>query len=682
MGCTIDIDTGGTFTDGFFVTDGQATTIKVPTTPHDLSICFHECIKAGAGRLGLDPTELLYRTDLVRFSNTIGTNTIIQRNGSKIGLLVTAGGEDIDMIHDASGGEPLVFPDMVLGLDEEMTDRGEVVRSPDEADILASAQKLIDRGARCLVVALANADLNPDNERLVRRVVKREYPRDYLGSVAIFLSSDITRRPGQAQRLNAAVLNAYIHATLVRLLYKADEDLRRRLFSKTLFIGHNNGNVARVAKTRALNTYNSGPAAGLLGVKLLGRIYESDDLISADMGGTSFDVGYIRAGAPSYELEPAVEGFRVNLPMLGIRAIGAGGGSIARVEGGRLFVGPQSAGSLPGPACFGLGGQEPTVADADLVLGVLDPEFFLGGGMALHLDQARRAIAARIADPLGVSTEEAALAVKAQVDRTMGQEVAGLKSEVWSEAAEPLMVAYGGAGPAHACGVAEVAGLSRIIFTRHSAVFSAFGSSSLDVGHVYYRRVDRELAAGQGLEDLAEPIEAMKAEAKKDMRGEGFGGEDIFWLVELFVRGQGGRREVRVATDPGFFDDPELIGEVVQRAGDQLAALGDQPDAGLVITTVSLVARAGITHYRIEEQPMDGPEDPGTALKGSRPAYLKSGGPAEDVPVYDLDRLVPGNVLPGPALVEGRETTALVPGGWRLGVDRYSHCLVEKVGRS
>ncbi len=679
MGCTIDIDTGGTFTDGYFVQDGRVATVKVPTTPHDLTLCFQECIKAGAGRLGLEAPQLLYQTDIIRFSNTIGTNTIIQRNGSKIGLLVSRGMEAADLAGDGSGKPPLVFPDMVMTLDEAVSDTGEVLKPPDEAATLAAAQELIDRGARCLVVVLDNADLNPANERLVRQVVKREYPRDYLGSVSIFLSSDITRRSGRKQRLNAAVLNAYIHAPLVRLLYKAGEDLRRRLFAKTLFIGHNNGNVARVAKTRALNTYNSGPAAGLLGAKLLGELYERPDLLSADMGGTSFDVGFVRGGAPSYELEPEVEGFGVNLPMLGIRAIGAGGGSIARVSDGKLFVGPQSAGSLPGPACFGLGGQEPTVADADLVLGILDPDFFLGGSMLLHLDKAKEAIESKIAEPLGVSLPEAALAIKSLVDRTMGQEVARLKNDIWGQGSRPLMVVYGGAGPAHACGVAEVAGLPEIVFTPHSAVFSAFGSSSLDVGHVYYRRVDLPLAAGPELAGLAQPLEAMRAEALKDMRGEAFDEQAITWVAELLVRAAGGGGEVRVAVDPGFFADSGQVKGAARQAAALIEAAGGDPAGGLLITTVSLVAQAGITHHPIQKDPLAPAEEAAQARKGAREVYLRAGGPAGELPVYDRAKLLPGHRLEGPALVESLETTALVAEGWSLRVDQYNHCLLEKV---
>ena len=374
MGYTIDIDTGGTFTDGFIGFDDRVETVKVPTTPHDLTVCFLECINAGAARFGVTVEDLLYETDIIRFSNTIGTNTIIQRDGSPLGFLVTAGNEDLAPTHQNDNKSPLVSADMVLGIEEQVDRSGKLVKSPDEKTIMAAAQELIDRGASCLVVALTHSEYNPENEHLLRKTVKKEYPRDFLGSVPVFLSSDISRRSGTAERINAALLNAYIHAKLTRLLYKAGEDLRQKLYRKNLFIVHNNGAVARVAKTRAINTYNSGPAAGLLGAQLIGSLYEVTDLISADMGGTSFDLAYVRNGQPSYTLKPDVEGFKVNVPMMDIRTLGAGGGSIASIANGKLMVGPQSAGALPGPVCFDLGGTEPTVTDADLILGILDPE--------------------------------------------------------------------------------------------------------------------------------------------------------------------------------------------------------------------------------------------------------------------------------------------------------------------
>ena len=298
---------------------------------------------------------------------------------------------------------------MVELVEEKTSPAGEVLQAPDEKAIMEAAQRLIDRGARCLVVALSCSDANPQNERAIRKIIKKEYPRDFLGSVPVFLSSDISSRQGEEERINAAVLNAYIHGKLVSMLYKAGEELRRRMYGKNLFIVHNNHAVARVAKTRAINTYNSGPAAGLMGARVTGLAYGADAVISADMGGTSFDLGFVRQGQVSYTLKPDVEGFRVNVPMVEIKAVGAGGGSIASVADGTLRVGPRSAGALPGPVCFDLGGTEPTVTDADLILGVFDPEYFLGGAMKLNLEKARNTMAEKVATPLGLSVEAAAL---------------------------------------------------------------------------------------------------------------------------------------------------------------------------------------------------------------------------------------------------------------------------------
>ena len=389
----------------------------------------------------------------------------------------------------------------------------------------------------------------------------------------VFLSSDISRRSGEAQRVNAAVLNAYIHAKLVRLLYKAGEELRQRLYGKNLFIVHNNGAVARVAKTRAINTYNSGPAAGLLGARLIGQLYGAQDLISADMGGTSFDLGYVSAGQPSYTLEPDVEGFAVNVPMLSILALGAGGGSIASVNGDGLQVGPQSAGALPGPVCFDLGGAEPTVTDADLVLGLLDPEFFLGGTMKLNAAKAREVLTQKVAEPLGISPEQAALAIKKDIDRAMAGGLARIKRER-GEGFDPLLVVYGGAGPAHICDIAKTAGLKKIVMTPFSAVFSAFSSLGMDVGHLYYRRVGLELddpALGQA---LAEAHASMEAEARRDMRGEGFAPEDMMQALELLVQPVAGGPEVKVAAPVELINDSGELKAVADQARALLAGEG------------------------------------------------------------------------------------------------------------
>jgi N-methylhydantoinase A len=674
MGYTIDIDTGGTFTDGFFVSKDRVETVKVPTTPHDLTVCFLECIQKGAERFAVPLEDLLYDTDIIRFSNTIGRNTIIQRDGSRIGLLVTAGRENLAPTAEEEGKAPLVLPDMVLGIKEEVDSTGEMLTPPEAKAVMACAQQLIDRGARCLVVALANSEHNPQNEKEVRHIIKNEYPRDFLGSVPVFLSSDISRRSGETERINSAVINAYIHGKLVSLLYKAGEKLRQRLYHRNLFIVHNNNAVARVAKTRAINTYNSGPAAGLMGACLIGALYGADNILSADMGGTSFDVSFVKSGVPSYTLRPDVEGFAVNVPMISIRALGAGGGSIASVKNGELRVGPNSAGALPGPVCFGLGGTEPTVTDADLVLGVLSADYFLGGTMKINQAAARDVIGKKIAQPLGLSLEEAGLAIKTTIDEAMGRELNRMRGLVGGS---PIVVVYGGAGPAHCCRSARAAGLKKIVVTPYSAVFSAFSSSNMDVGHVYYDRLDLPLDEKTDFGRLMERVERLEQEARRDMRGEGFGPEQIRNSLELFIKQSGGQKEVRLEVPYDFYRSPESVRDVLDHSRSLLSDNGEPYGDEMVLSLVSLVNQAPVVHYAVKKIPKAG-TDANEAKKGSRMVLMDAADGLREVPVFDRDLLTHGHRLKGPVLVESEQTTVLVQEGWGLTVDAYNNAVLEE----
>lgn len=670
MTYTIDIDTGGTFTDCFLYGGGDLRMVKVPTTPHDLTVCFLNSIRAGAEAWGLPVEDLLHATAIIRFSSTIGTNTIIQRNGAKLGLLVTRGAAALAPTVDVAGRPPLVAPDMVLELDEAVSADGAVVRAPEPAAVLAAAQALIDRGARCLVVAFEHAECQPDNERLVRRVIKREYPRDYLGSVPVFLSSDLTTRRGYGLRLNGAVLNAYIHGHHARLLYKAGEDLRRLGYRGTLFIGHNTGTVARVARTRAIHTYNSGPAAGLLGARAVGALYGERHVIATDMGGTSYDIGSVSDGQPGFTLEPDVEGFRCNLPMMAIRALGAGGGSIARVVDGRLRVGPESAGAAPGPACFGLGGSEPTLTDANVVLGVLDPEYFLGGGMRLDAVKAREAIERYVATPLGISVPAAAARIRATVEEAVGAEVGAVRRTM-PASADPVMIAYGGAGALHACAIAAHAGLRRIVITPYAAVSSAFGSSLLDAGHLYDRRIEAPLGSELARERLATAIGEMRHEADRDMRGEGFAAAAVRFELRLQLRMPG--EPDTVISLP----EAALAEQALAQAAEQLRAQsGPQAARAAVLAAASLLVSAGVPHCELAEVPVAS-TPVAAARKKQRAVCSGQGDEPVEVPVFSRERLGRGHRLAGPAIVESSQTTVLVPAGWQLEVDRFSHLVLQ-----
>ncbi|GAB4347153.1 MAG: hypothetical protein Kow0026_00100 [Oricola sp.] len=288
MGYIIDIDTGGTFTDGFVAGAGEVRAVKTPTTPHDLTECFLNCVREAANAYEQPIETFLEGTDVIRFSSTVGTNALIERNGAKIGLILSVGGSALAPIQREGNGSkpPVVEHDMVREIDD----------AEDMDAALARAQELIDAGAQCLVVALEGSDLDPSPERAVRETIKREYPRDFLGSIPVFLSSDITVRGCYSERINSAVISAYSHSRLARLLYRAEQELRTLRYHGPFLIGHNDGAVARVAKTKAISTYNSGPAAGIVGAHALGLLYGESDVISADMGGTSFDIGLVRGG--------------------------------------------------------------------------------------------------------------------------------------------------------------------------------------------------------------------------------------------------------------------------------------------------------------------------------------------------------------------------------------------------
>ncbi|MFW5903407.1 MAG: hydantoinase/oxoprolinase family protein [Halolamina sp.] len=641
---TINIDAGGTFTDGLFTVGETTETAKVPTTEHDLTVCFLECIEAGADALDTTAPELLDDADVVRFSTTIGTNTLIEKTGPRLGLLVTAGREE-DLY--APAGDPTVAdsvlnPAMVEGVDEEVTPDGEVVREPDPEAVVESVKRLQEDGARLIAIALENAAANPANERAVKQAVDDAYPEHYLGAVPTLASFEVTARPDDYGRTNTVVADAYIHHAMKSSLYKAEDQVREHGYDRPLFVGHSSGGVARVAKTVALNTYNSGPAAGVLGVAALSDLYDGD-LVGADMGGTSIDISRVGDGGDvPQELSPEIDGLRTHVPAIDVHTAGAGGGSIASVVDGEVRVGPESAGANPGPACFGRGGTEPTVTDADVVLGRVNPDYFLGGEYDLEADRAVEAVRSKLADPLGVSIEAAAQRV---VERTEANVAAAIREEVGGADA---IVSYGGAGPAHAAGVADRLDAERVIVTPHSSVFSTFGESTMNVEHTY----TRSLAAG----DADQLVAAMREEAERDMRAEGFGPEEIAFSADLLVTA-GGETDRRPLTYP-----------IDERAREELEAVS-------VRESVLRLHAVGAAPSPEFDRRSLGETDPSAARVEDREVVWA--GDAEPTAIYRRERLHPGAVVPGPAVVEAADTTIAVPPDWQFRVNEYEHGVLE-----
>ncbi len=693
MKFTIDIDTGGTFTDGFFVRGDEVRTVKVRTTPHDLTVCFSECIKEGGQQFGIDIYQMLLNTDIIRYSNTIGTNTIIQKTGAKLGLIVTSGYEntlyrDSKVSFKENGIGTFIPEEMISGIEEAIDEKGQVVKPVNPNEVLEKAQFLIDHGARAVVVSLKNSWLNPIHEKEVKRIIKREYPNFYLGSARIFLSSEVIDRPDEALRTNSALVNAYIHGMLVRYLYKAEEDLRRNFFIKPLMIVHSNGGVARVAKTRAINTYNSGPVAGLMGAMSLGKLYGYQNLISTDMGGTSFDIGIILNGAYSFKMTPVVGGLPINLPMIEVETLGMGGGSIAKVDSKKkeLKVGPESAGALPGPAAFDLGGREATITDSDIVLGFIDPNYFLGGRMKLNRKRAAEVIQGRIGVPLGLNLQEAALEMRTCADRIIAKEIekafvakAGKKERL----KEMVLMVYGGAGPTHCCTFADLLGIEKILTTPFTPVFSAFGSSIMDVLHLYSETKPTLLFDGKdytnSLSHLNDRIEHLRTVAFRDMRGEGFAPEKIEIYLEFFMS-YGGDEEVKLKLPYLIFQTKADLEKVCKDFANEHRRLYPRLDCSgkpIMLMTLGLGVLAPTPHFQMSESPFQG-ENPDRALKGEREVFLTKDG-YEKTKIYERETLGVGNKILGPAIIEAKDTTYVILAGWEFIVDRYKNGMIQRV---
>lgn len=647
---TVGIDTGGTFTDVFISTDGdRVATAKVPTTPHDLTVCFADAIRASAEVLELPLTAFLRRADVIRFSSTIGTNTVLTRSGPRLGLLVSTGAQDaLYGAADAAAIHRFVDPDAVAGIDEEIAPGGELRREPDPDEVARVVRGLLERGARLLVVSLRNASANPANEHAVRRIIDESYPRHYLGAPPVLLSTQIGATADDARRTGSAVLNAYMHQKLATSLYRAEDDLRRDGFRHPLLIVNTDGAVTRVAKTRALATYQSGPTAGIYASALLCRELGIDNALTVDVGGTSTDVGLLAGGRPVLRDSVEVGGLSVLQPSVELLSFGIGGGSIAQVRDGRLEVGPESAGAAPGPACFGLGGRRPTPTDAWLALGYLTENYYLGGRKRLDLELARRALDS-VAEPLGVSVQEAALAicevaeqaVAAGIDELLGRSL--VREELGAiERAQLALIAYGGGGGLLLPGVGSRLGLRATVISRYSPVFSAFGVSTFDVRHRYQARGSID---GDG--PIAIVDELVDA-ARRDMRGEGFSPSEID--LRLSVSDPGGRR-------------------LAETGVEELARL-DLPRH--VPLTFELQATCAVAKPRL-------PHEQGVAAepvpREQRDVWLRSG--RHRVPVYDREALAAGAKLRGPALVQASDTTYLIPDGASCSVHPTGSAIIE-----
>ena len=702
----IDIDVGGTFTDLVLTWDEARLIAKAPTTPYDLSVGFVDVLNAGAAQLGRPLADVLPEVEIVRYSTTVAMNRLIERKGPRLGLITTEGHEDAILIGRGAQwtdgtriGErrnlsvqhkpaPLIERDMIVGVAERVDSSGQIIRPLDEDDVRIKLRQLVDKGARAIAVSLLWSFANPTHERAVRRIIREEYKGYHVGYLPVVLSHEVVGKVGEYERTMTAILDAYLQTSIKFELESTWDQLRSHGYRGTFLLTHNTGGSAEIFKTTASRTFNGGPVSGLMGSFHIGQALGYRNVIASDVGGTSFDVGMVvDASVRSYEFRPIIDKWMVGISMLQTTTMGAGGGSIASINtllGGRLEVGPRSAGSYPGPASYDLGGMEPTVTDADLVLGYIAPDGYFGGKMLLNKDKAIAAIRTRIADPLNVSIDEAAALIRRIVEQNMAS---AIKREVHLRGYHPedfVLFAFGGGGPTHVAGYrADVP--TAVIFPQ-APVFSALGSSVMDIMHVYEQSGRMQFMAPMTQEiviDRAtfnERVLALMQRGRHDLHAEGLSGREIVFSVELDML-YGGLVQVKRVACPVLTIESDADAQRVYDDFEKEFAEAFSPHVvnkpgGVYIDGIIVKATVVTEKVQLPRHPLAGP-DPSAALQSSRSCYWPELSSRVMTPVYSFEQLRPGNVVSGPGIAEMEYSTVVIPPGHQLRIDEHGLGILE-----
>lgn len=674
----IAIDVGGTFTD-LQILDaykGTITSLKTLTTPEDPSIGLIAGIKEAARRGGFALADVGY----LLHGTTIATNAVLERKLPDGALVTTVGFEDVLEIGRHHRREvytlnprvpPALIPrDRRLGIAERVRGDGSVAVPLTATAVAELVRRVGTLGAEAVAICLVNSYLNPEHERHIAEHIAEAFP-----SLKISCSSELSPEIREYERTSTAVLNALLMPVVAGYLEKLTQRVEAEGFAPRLLLVQSNGGVcsARTAAREPVRLLLSGPSGGSSACTRIGGMLGIEDLVGVDMGGTSFDVSVIRGGSVSLIMQGELDLMPVRLPMVEIRTIGAGGGSIAKVlPGGRLIVGPGSAGARPGPACYGHGGSEPTVTDANVVLGRLGRESFLGGEMPLDVEAARRAIETRVALPLGLSTEAAAEGILAVTNGNLG---AAIRLSLFEKGLDPrefVLLAFGGASGLHAVAVAEELGLERVVFPVDAATLSAFGILHTDLKHdlVRSRVVAAEPAMLAGLaaaavELLAEARGRLDADRVPEVdRGIGFAAD---------MRYKGQAFELTVAMHGTTLDE-----RAFDRLIDDFHTMHSQrftyANVGAPVEIVSLRASA------VGRLP--GPESRPSKLDGTgRPSGRRQvwhDGGWQELPVWRRADVAADTIVKGPSVIEEVYTTVLIANGWTCRLGAHGHLIATR----
>jgi N-methylhydantoinase A len=690
--CGIDI--GGTFTDCAVVDpQGRIVTAKVPSTPRQPAVAFLDSLAAAADTLQISLRELLEHADQVMHGTTVATNVVVQRRGARVGLIATRGHGEAILLMRGSGRttgvsieemldiphsnkpEPLVPRSLIQEVTERVDSDGDVVVSLDEDEVVAAVRRLLDANVEAIAICLLWSFRNPRHEQRVKEIVERMAPGLYVTA-----SSDLSPVMGEYERTVATALNCYVGPTTRDYL----DDLSRRIaaagFDRDVLIVQSTGGVvpAPRAGAAASLTLGSGPVAGVIGTQFLAQALGMPHVVAVDMGGTSFDIGLVRDGAPLTSDISVVDQYQYQVANVAVKSIGAGGGSIASVDeiSGGILVGPQSAGAVPGPACYRRGGAQATVTDADLLLGYLDPEFFLGGRMELDAALAAEAVD-RVAEAAALSRIEAAAGIVKVVEFRMADLIRATTIERGYDPREFALFVYGGAGAVHGVVLARELGISTVVVPmgKPAGVWSALGAATSDVLLVL-RGSDPQTAPFDA-DRLTAAYDELETRGRQDLAGQGFDPSVIQLSRRASMRYRYQIHEVEIDVPAG-----PLTGESAERmladfedAYERLYGKGSGfAAAGFEVTNLKVIARGQLPHLALA-----GRDDAGQAAPGTRSRRMYDPELAEfvEAAVVLAHEVRPGLDVPGPAIVELEWTTVVLPHHSRARVDGLANLIID-----
>jgi N-methylhydantoinase A len=695
-------DTGGTFTDAFVVDrNGEFVAAKAPTTPDDVSKGYFSAMALAAAKRGLDLHDLYSQMAIVGYASTTAVNIAINRNGAKVGVILTKGFEQLmimgrakqswlsydiyDIIHARTHrfDETLVPYSLIKGATERVNSLGQIVIPLYENEVLEAANELVDKGVEAIVVCFLFSWMNAQHEIRARDIV-RQVAKSKGKDTAVYISSEVSAVIRELSRLNTAVFEAYVAPKVMGALNTIDLQLKEYGFKGSLQILQSAGGVTSVKTLKPVQTLESGPVGGLMGGLYIGQIYGFDNIITTDVGGTSFDVGLITDGMVTIEREPIVARMILGMPMIQINSIGAGGGTYVRTDPltKRLQVGPGSAEAVPGPVCYDRGGEIPTITDCDLALGYIDPEYFLGGksDIRINKDKAVQVLKEKVANPLGVDIAEAALGARSLLDTRMKDTIVGMVMSRGYSLSDYYLLAFGGAGPTHCAGYTDGLLLKGIMLFPYSAVFSAFGAAAADYQHTYYRATNIVIPAQaandiikRACDQLNKGWQYLEEVAYRDMAQEGFEKEKVN-LRHLAMIRYGRQLDDLIVPSPkprieSVEDWKELLdvfGKLYEKIYVRQAKYSQ---SGYEILEIGLVVTVAKTKPRLRRYEIGAKEPSNDARKGARECYFDHNWMTTQV--YDWDKLSAGNVVSGAAIIEGSTSNIVLPPQKSIYVDEY-----------